>query len=84
MAKHGKHYQDATKLMERTREYNPQEAIALAKQVAYANFDETVELHLHMGSRPPPCRPAGERGRQPPSWYWASRSEYWCSPRERG
>ncbi len=52
MAKRGKHYQDATKLVERTREYDPQEAIALAKQAAYANFDETVELHLHMGLDP--------------------------------
>jgi large subunit ribosomal protein L1 len=52
MAKRGKHYQDATKLVEHTREYDPQEAIALAKQAAYANFDETVELHLHMGLDP--------------------------------
>jgi len=52
MAKRGKHYQDATKLVERIREYDPQEAIALAKQAAYANFDETVELHLHMGLDP--------------------------------
>ena len=52
MAKHGKHSQDATKLVERTRKYDPQEAIALAKQASYANFDETVELHLHMGLDP--------------------------------
>jgi large subunit ribosomal protein L1 len=52
MNKHGKHYQDATKLVESTRKYDPQEAIALAKQAAYANFDETVELHLHMGLDP--------------------------------
>ncbi len=49
MAKHGKRYRDAVELVERTREYEPQEAIALAKQAAYAKFDETVELHLHMG-----------------------------------
>ena len=49
MAQHGKRYQEAAQLVERTREYDPQEAIALAKQAAYANFDETVELHLHMG-----------------------------------
>jgi large subunit ribosomal protein L1 len=52
MAKHGKRYQQASQLVERTREYDPQEAIALAKQAAYANFDETVELHLHMGLDP--------------------------------
>ena len=49
MAQHGKRYQEAAQLVERTREYDPQEAIALAKQAAYAKFDETVELHLHMG-----------------------------------
>ena len=52
MAKHGKRYQEATKQVERTREYDPQEAIALAKQAAYANFDETVELHMYMGLDP--------------------------------
>jgi large subunit ribosomal protein L1 len=52
MAKHGKRYQQASQLVERTREYDPQEAIALAKQAAYANFDETVELHLFMGLDP--------------------------------
>jgi len=52
MAKHGKQYQEAAKLVDSTREYNPQEAIALAKQAAYVKFDETVELHLHMGLDP--------------------------------
>ena len=52
MAKHGKQYQEAAKLVDSTREYDPQEAIALAKQAAYVKFDETVELHLHMGLDP--------------------------------
>jgi len=52
MAKHGKRYQEAAQLVERTKEYDPQQAIALAKQAAYAKFDETVELHLHMGLDP--------------------------------
>lgn len=52
MAKHGKQYQEAAKLIDSTREYDPQEAIALAKQAAYVKFDETVELHLHMGLDP--------------------------------
>jgi large subunit ribosomal protein L1 len=52
MAKHGKQYQEATKLVDRTRFYDPNEAIELAKKAAYANFDETVELHLHMGLDP--------------------------------
>lgn len=46
MAKRGKKYQAKTALIEPGRAYEPAEAIRLAKQVAYANFDETVELHL--------------------------------------
>lgn len=52
MARHGKQYRNATQLIEPTKEYEPQEAIALAKQAAFAKFDETVELHLHMGLDP--------------------------------
>lgn len=49
MARHGKKYNEATKLIESAKEYDPQEAIAIAKKAAYAKFDETVELHLYMG-----------------------------------
>jgi len=52
MAKHGKNYQEATKLIDRTKAYHPREAIELAKKAAHARFDETVELHLRMGVDP--------------------------------
>jgi len=52
MAKHGKNYQEAVKLLDRTKVYHPREAIELAKKMAYARFDETVELHLRMGVDP--------------------------------
>jgi len=52
MAKHGKNYQEATKLIDKTKAYHPQEAIELAKKMAHARFDETVELHLQMGVDP--------------------------------
>jgi len=52
MAKHGKNYQEAAKLLDRTKAYSPQEAIELAKKAAHARFDETVELHLRMGVDP--------------------------------
>ena len=52
MVKRSKNYQEATKLLERTEDYSPQEAIELAKKAAYAKFDETVELHLRMGVDP--------------------------------
>ena len=52
MARHGKNYQEAVKLVDKTKAYSPQEAIELAKQAAHARFDETVELHLQMGVDP--------------------------------
>ena len=52
MAKHGKKYSEAVKLIDRTKNYEPREAIGLAKKAAYARFDETVELHLRMGVDP--------------------------------
>jgi len=52
MAKRGKNYQAAVKLMDRLKAYEPQEAIELAKKMSHARFDETVELHLRMGVDP--------------------------------
>jgi len=52
MAKRGKKYQEAAKLVEKGRAYHPKEAIQVAKKAAYANFDESVELHLRMGVDP--------------------------------
>ncbi len=52
MAKHGKSYQESIKLLDKEKSYHPQEAIELAKKLAYAKFDETVELHLRMGVDP--------------------------------
>lgn len=48
MAKHGKKYLEASKLIEPRKAYAPKEAVALAKKAASAKFDETVELHLAM------------------------------------
>ncbi len=52
MAKHGKKYNEAVQVIEKTKTYAPGEAIELAKKTAHANFDETVELHLRMGVDP--------------------------------
>ena len=52
MAKHGKKYQEALKLIDEAKTYNPEEAIGLTKKMSYAKFDETVELHLRMGVDP--------------------------------
>ena len=52
MAKRGKKYREAAKLVDRTKAHHPREAIELAKRAVYARFDESVELHLHMGIDP--------------------------------
>ncbi|MEE8815297.1 MAG: 50S ribosomal protein L1 [Lachnospiraceae bacterium] len=44
--KHGKKYNDAAKLIDRTKLYEPEEAVALIKKTATAKFDETVELNI--------------------------------------
>jgi len=52
MARRGKGYQEAVKLLDKTMAYSPEGAIELAKRMAHARFDETVELHLRMGVDP--------------------------------
>ena len=45
----GKKYKDSAKLIDRTKLYEPQEALELATKIAKAKFDETVELHARLG-----------------------------------
>ncbi len=52
MVRHGKKYQAEAATVERDRLYTPQEALALVKQNARANFDETVEVHLRTNLDP--------------------------------
>ena len=52
MGKHGKKYRESLNNLDKTKTYHPQEAISLAKQSAYAGFDESIELHLRMGVDP--------------------------------
>jgi large subunit ribosomal protein L1 len=52
MPKRGKKYQDASRLIEPGRLYDPEEALDLAKKTNYAQFDSTVELHLRTGLDP--------------------------------
>ena len=47
--KHGKHYVDSAKLVDRSKLYDTEEALALCCQTAKAKFDETVELHVRLG-----------------------------------
>lgn len=52
MARHGKKYREAAKLVDRTRVYPPAEAVALVKQTSIVNFDPTVEAHIRLGVDP--------------------------------
>lgn len=47
--KHGKKYKEAAKLIDRTVQYDPTDAMALVKKAATAKFDETVEVHIRTG-----------------------------------
>jgi large subunit ribosomal protein L1 len=52
MAKHGKKYTEALKLVEDGKLYAPQEAVSLLKKMNYVNFDPTVEVHMKLGVDP--------------------------------
>ena len=47
--KRGKKYVEAAKLVDRTVQYDPAEAIDLVKKTAVAKFDETIEAHIRTG-----------------------------------
>lgn len=47
--KHGKKYVDGAKLVERSRLYDTEEALALCIKTGTAKFDETVEVHVKLG-----------------------------------
>lgn len=49
---HGKKYRKAAELVEKDREYAPQEGVDLVKKVSTTNFDGTVELHMRLGVDP--------------------------------
>ncbi|MGQ9494526.1 MAG: 50S ribosomal protein L1 [Anaerolineae bacterium] len=52
MAKHGKKYLEALKLVDRSKVYSPEEAIELVKKTSFTNFDSSIDLHLRMNLDP--------------------------------
>jgi large subunit ribosomal protein L1 len=46
---HGRRHREALEKIDREREYEPAEAVALVKSLAGAKFDESVELHVRTG-----------------------------------
>jgi large subunit ribosomal protein L1 len=52
MAKHGKKFRAALEKIEPNRKYNLDEGLAKVKEVAFAKFDETIELTMWLGVDP--------------------------------
>ncbi len=49
MSNHGKKYQDAVKKVEHDKEYSPQDAVKLVKEISYTKFDQTIGVHFKTG-----------------------------------
>ena len=49
MAMHGKKYRSAAEKIDSAQLYTPRKAVTLVKEVATANFDETIEAHFRLG-----------------------------------
>ena len=47
--KRGKKYNESAKLIDRSAQYDANEAISLVKKSAVAKFDETIEAHIRLG-----------------------------------
>jgi large subunit ribosomal protein L1 len=52
MARHGKKYSEAAKLVDHEKLYSPEEAAELLKSTDYVSFDSSVEIHLRLGVDP--------------------------------
>jgi len=52
MARHGRKYLEAREKVDRENLYDPQAALALLKEISFANFDETVEVHVRTALDP--------------------------------
>jgi large subunit ribosomal protein L1 len=49
MSRHGKRYFEVLAKVDREREYEPAEAVALVRSLAGAKFDESIEVHIRTG-----------------------------------
>ena len=50
--KRGKKYLESAKLVDRSKLYDPTEALDLVQQISKANFDETIEVSVRLGVDP--------------------------------
>ncbi|MBE9479081.1 MAG: 50S ribosomal protein L1 [Chloroflexi bacterium] len=49
MPKHGKKYREALAKIDRTKQYEPMEALKLAQETSFTKFDGTIEVHIRLG-----------------------------------
>jgi large subunit ribosomal protein L1 len=49
MSSHGKRYSEGLQKVDRDRQYEPVEAVALVRSLSSAKFDESIELHVRTG-----------------------------------
>lgn len=49
MPKHGKKYLEALEKIDRTKQYEPMEAMKLAQETSFTKFDGTIEVHIRLG-----------------------------------
>lgn len=49
MPKHGKKYLEAAAKIDRTKQYEPMEALKLAQETSFTKFDGTIEVHMRLG-----------------------------------
>jgi large subunit ribosomal protein L1 len=49
MSAHGKRHSDGLAKVDREREYEPAEAVALVRSLSSAKFDESIEVHVRTG-----------------------------------
>lgn len=52
MPRHGKGYTDAAATIDRSQPLAPEEALARVKEIAFAKFDESVEVAMRLGVDP--------------------------------
>ncbi len=52
MAKHGKKYRQSLEKYDLSKEYDLENGLSMLKNIAYANYDETVEVHANLGIDP--------------------------------
>ncbi len=52
MKKYGKKYREALTKYDPSKLYNPKDALRIVKEIAFANFDETVETAIRLGIDP--------------------------------